>query len=98
MVNHGGNALFIDERTTGINLIIRIFGRDTQWDRMVSPVQKICAGSMAPDAYFIDLTSIEKMVFTFPVDTPLGVSGMADALGRDKVIGWPVRIRLVFLS
>jgi hypothetical protein len=38
MVDHGGYTLFVYQRTTGVNLLLRIFRGDTQGDWMVSPV------------------------------------------------------------
>ena len=97
MVNHGGYACFVDQRTTGVNLLFRISGGDTQGDWMVSPVQQVRAGGMSPETNLLDLIGVEEMVSPSPVDTPLGIEGVTDAFGRYKVILRSMRIRLVLL-
>ena len=97
VVDHGGHALFVDERPPGVDLLLGVSRDDAQRDRMVLPVQQVITGDMAPESHILYLTGVEEMVAAFPVDTPLGIEGITDAFGRGEVvfrlmgIGHPLR-------
>ena len=53
---------------------------------------------MGPDAHLVDLAAVQKMVAAFPENAGLGIGRMADAFGREKVVAWSVRVRLILLA
>ena len=53
---------------------------------------------MGPDAHLVDLAAVQKMVAAFPENAGLGIGRMADAFGREKVVAWSVRVRLILLT
>ena len=94
VVDHGGDALFINEGSSGVHLLLGIFGSDAQGNRVVLPIQQVRARGVTPESQVLDLAGVEEMIAALPVDTSLGIKGITNAVRRGEVVFRLMRIAL----
>ena len=86
VVDHGGDARFIDPGSPGVHLLLGICRSNAQGNGGVRPVQQIRARGVTPESHVLDLAGVEEMIAALPVDTSLGIKGITNALRRGEVV------------